>query len=487
MSIRSRMIVYYSSVLVVTILVFFATAYLITLAVTGDAKSVKQFYAIHFTLKPLTPEQETLFLDLKYMAKTDPEKLFDPALQKEYDFQLRVAKSALLIRREDRVAFLSPQIADAGLEKSLPPYEMDNIRIRNLLNIGDRFYAYGKYDFALSDATRGSLFVIRELSPFAALTGKLLPLFLSILFVMLVGANVLLYLFVTRRVIRPLHKLRASAARIEEGDLDFRIEPTGSRDEIGQLILQFEHMRRKLQQSVELQLQYEANRKELLSNISHDLKTPVTTIKGYVEGIRDGVPNTPEKMDKYVETIYAKTVAMDRLIDELFLYSKLDLNKVPFELVKLDARRFVDDIVGELRFDLERHGFRIDWHGGQGEPVWVRLDPDKMKRAIANIVDNSVKFADKAEKRLSFALAADSDRVTLEIADNGPGVAPEAIRSVFDRFYRAEPSRNARTGGSGLGLAIAKQIVEGHGGEIALASTPGEGTRVAIKLNTCEA
>lgn len=485
MSVRSKIIVSYTLVLVVTILIFITTAFLVALAVTGDVRSFKPFYTIHFTLKPLTPEQESLYMDLKYIAKTSPEKLFDDKLQKDYEFQLRVAKSTLLIRKENEVDFASPQLEGTGVERVLPDYELDNIRIRSSLNIGDRFYGYAKYDFVLPDKSRGSLFVIRELSPFAALTSKLLPLLISLLFVVLVLANVMLYFFITRRIIKPLDTLRMSAARIKEGDLDFRVKAQ-SQDEIGQLSQQFEDMRRKLKESVDLQLQYESNRKELISNISHDLKTPITTIKGYIEGIRDGVPNTKEKMDKYVDTIYTKAVAMDRLIDELFLYSKLDLKKVPFDFVRTDLRAFIDGLVGELRFELEQQGFHVEWESKRSAQAYVLLDPDKMKRAIVNVVENSVKFSDKPNKKIRFALAEESGKFKLTIEDNGPGIAEEAIRSVFDRFYRAESSRNMRTGGSGLGLSIAKQIVEGHQGTIAVESEPGEGTKVTVTFNPYE-
>ncbi|MCZ8514564.1 HAMP domain-containing sensor histidine kinase [Paenibacillus filicis] len=480
MSIRLKLLFSYTWLLLVTVFVFFATAYFIAVAVTGDVQSVKQFYKIHFTLQPLTPEQETLFSDLKFMAKKNPDQLLDPALWKETDFNLRVVKASLLIRKGDGVAFLSPQMKDTGLERTLPPYDLTNISIRNTFNIGDRFFGYAKYDFTFSDQTKGSIFVVREVSPYSELIRKLLPILITVLVVLLLLTNVLLFAYVTRSIVRPLNALRESALRIKEGDLDFQVKPE-SGNEIGQLSSAFEEMRLRLKASVQLRLKDEENRKELISNISHDLKTPITTIKGYIEGIRDGVPATKEKMDKYVNTIYSKAADMDRLIDELFLYSKLDLNKVPFNFETLDLRRFVEDVTEELLFDLEEQGFRVELPE-PGQPVLVRIDPEKMRRTIANLIGNCVKYMDKRDKRIRIRLYEERERVAVEIEDNGPGMEKDVLEHIFDRFYRAEPSRDARTGGSGLGLAIAKQIVEGHGGTIGASSKPGEGTRIRFAL-----
>ncbi len=141
-------------------------------------------------------------------------------------------------------------------------------------------------------------------------------LFFSLLVILVVTNSVLTYL-VSRSIIRPLNRLKKAAEEIKEGNLDFSVE-SASRDEIGQLSNAFEEMRHQLKVSIERQLRFEENRKELISNISHDLKTPITAIKGYVEGIQDGVADTPDKMDKYVRTIYAKADSMDHMIDELF-------------------------------------------------------------------------------------------------------------------------------------------------------------------------
>jgi signal transduction histidine kinase len=241
-------------------------------------------------------------------------------------------------------------------------------------------------------------------------------------------------------------------------------------------------MRGKLKHSVNLQLQYEENRKELISNISHDLKTPVTSIKGYVEGILDGVADTPDKLDKYIKTIYAKATDMDRLIDELFLFSKLDLHNVPFHFEKVDLIRFLQDCTEELQFDLNEKGISLILEIPKDAAYQVAVDREKLKRVVLNILENAVKYMDQPQGLIKIRLTQQEEWVLVQIQDNGHGITAEALPHIFERFYRADPSRNSNTGGSGLGLAIVKQIVEGHGGEIRAASEIGVGTSIFFTI-----
>lgn len=200
-------------------------------------------------------------------------------------------------------------------------------------------------------------------------------------------------------MIKPIFVLKDATERIKEGNLDFQI-PVTSYDEVGQLNQGFEEMRKKLKESIEVQTQYEENRKELISNISHDLKTPITSIIGYVEGIKDGVANTPGKMDKYLTTIHTKAKHMDTLIDELFLFSKLDLNRVPFQFETIELNMFMQDLIEEMQMDLSEEGISVYLQLQHVSPLYVIADLEKIKRVISNLINNSVKYMDKGEKKL---------------------------------------------------------------------------------------
>ncbi|WP_438825675.1 sensor histidine kinase, partial [Neobacillus drentensis] len=305
---------------------------------------------------------------------------------------------------------------------------------------------------------------MRKVSSNAQLIREMFPILLGLLlllFIMIIG---LLNYLVSRSIIKPISVLKEGAERIKSGDLNFEIITT-SNDEIGQLNKTFEEMRVKLKESITLQVQYEENRKELLSNISHDLKTPITSIIGYVEGIKDGVANTREKMEKYLTTIHVKARDMDSLIDELFLFSKLDLKKESFTFETIELVEYLRDYEEKLHLDLIQKGIQIH-HQPMNQPIFVTADREKIKRVLVNLINNCVKYMNKDDKYISISLHEGPYDVIVEVSDNGYGIEPSALPYIFNRFYRAEMSRNSRTGGSGLGLAISKHIIEEHGGEI---------------------
>lgn len=483
MSIRHRMLLAYSAMLLITILSIISLGLLVAVVITGDLKGIQQFYTSQYLIKPLTPQEESTFLDAKFFAKNSPEQLLTSQTLQQMDQKLQTVQSGMIVRKEDEIVYITPSLDVRPSAMEMPPYEMANIHVRDTFGLGNRFFTYVKFDFSFQDKSRGSIYVLKEISPYGELARKWFPLLIVVLLTIIILTNGVLNYLVSRSIIKPLDSLKKAAGNIKEGNLNFEVIPS-TKDEIGQLSFAFEEMRRKLKESVELQLQYEENRKELLSNISHDLKTPITTIKGYVEGIQDGVANTPEKMDKYLKTIYSKAAAMDQLIDELFLFSKLDLKRVPFSFEEVEIGGYLSDLMEELHFDLEENAVESQYVNAFDHPVFAMIDREKLKRVVFNVIGNSVKYMDKENKciRLILSDANDSNRVLIQVEDNGSGISPEAISHIFDRFYRAEQSRNRMTGGSGLGLAIAKQIVEEHGGQIWAESIPGKGTTIFFTL-----
>ncbi|USG66960.1 HAMP domain-containing histidine kinase [Brevibacillus ruminantium] len=481
MSIRIRLLLSYTAMLVTTILLFIAAIFLIAIALTGDIQHVRELYTSRYAVMPLTEPEETVSVETKFLSKSSPEQLLDQQFLQELEQRLEPVKAGILVRKGTEIYYASPVLQVAGMNAALPPYEMANLHVRDILETDGHFFTYVKFDFAYTDKTEGGVYVMKEVSPYAELARSLLPVLILFLLLMLALMNGLLNFLVSRSIVLPIDRLKTAAERIRDGELDFRIESSGQ-DEIGQLSQTFEDMRRKLKESVELQLQYEENRKELISNISHDLRTPITSILGYVEGIRDGVADTPEKREKYLDTIARKAKGMDRLIDELFLFSRLDLGKLPFTFERIDLTAFLDDYLSERKFDLEEQGVTVLYEKAEASPAFVLADREKLRRVLANILDNSLKYMDKQERRILFRLRPEEKQVTIEISDNGPGIDPDVAPHIFDRFYRAEKSRNTETGGSGLGLAIAKQIVDEHRGSIAASSVPGEGLTIVITL-----
>ncbi|MBM7587263.1 histidine kinase [Bacillus pakistanensis] len=304
--------------------------------------------------------------------------------------------------------------------------------------------------------------------------------FIGLLLVLTVTNGLLTY-FVSKSIITPVQKLRKAAKEISNGNLDFKIE-SAKKDELGELAETFESMRLKLKEAKELQKRYENNQKELIASISHDLKTPMTSIKGYVKGVMDGIADTPEKMNRYMETIYTKADDMDHLINELFLYSKLDIQGVPFNFEEMDLNAYFVDLLEEVRYNLEQDGGTVTYQVNPSDSYIVMADREKLKRVITNIIQNSLKYMDKPKKEIHVRLESESDQIMVEVKDNGTGMSQDAIPHIFERFYRIDASRNSSTGGSGLGLAIVKRIIIEHGGSIWVESELGKGTSIFFTL-----
>ena len=282
-------------------------------------------------------------------------------------------------------------------------------------------------------------------------------------------------LWIYRSIAVPLVKLKKATKNIKEGNLDFVLEVEGN-DEFSQLCQDFEEMRKRLKESTEEKILMDKENKELISNISHDLKTPITAIKGYVEGIQDGVASSPEKLNKYIRTIYNKANDMDRLIDELTFYSKIDTNKIPYNFSKINVAEYFGDCVEEVGLDMETRGIELGYFNYVDEDVVVIADAEQMKRVINNIIGNSLKYLDKKKGILNIRIKDDGDFIQVEIEDNGKGIASKDLAYIFDRFYRTDVSRNSSKGGSGIGLSIVKKIMEDHGGKVWATSREGIGT-----------
>ena len=294
-------------------------------------------------------------------------------------------------------------------------------------------------------------------------------------FVILISVALVVGLWVYRSIAVPLVKLKKATQNIKEGNLDFVLDVEG-KDEFSELCQDFEEMRRRLKESTEEKSLIEKENRELISNISHDLKTPITAVKGYVEGIMDGVADTPEKMNRYVRTIYNKTNEMDHLINELTFYSKIDTNRIPYTFNKLNVEDYFEDCSEEVGLELETRGIELVYANYVEKDVMVIADGEQIRRVIHNIISNAIKYMDKPKGIIQIRIKDVGDFIQIEIEDNGKGIGPKDLPYIFDRFYRTDVSRNSSKGGSGIGLSIVKKILEDHGGKVWATSRLGIGT-----------
>lgn len=478
-SIRLRLLLSYIAMIIIPIFFTLIVAILVVLLFRGDIKEMRDLY--------LPPEEnvaiskkEQLIIDYYRQTKVEPERFLDQSFLHETNKKLSEFGYRLVVRKENNLIYVphslknlnSGDLQPFGTNRGVDPVE----RIAN-----NQFVSIKQLDFFFSDYSEGTLFFIQDASGFAEIVRSFFPTIIILLIVILVVTNGLLTYYVSRSIIRPIKKLQKAASLMKEGNLNVEIK-TESQDEMGQLTQGFEEMRIRLKESIDLQLAYEKNRKILIANISHDLKTPITSIIGYVEGIRDGVANSPQKMERYIQTIYTKARDLDRMIDQLFLFSKLDLQRLPFHFEPIKFDQYLSDFVEELRFDVEGTNVEINLNIDKNETYEVMGDREHLKRVITNITDNSLKYNDKEKKRLHFHLSAVDSYILFKLEDNGPGVNEKSIRYIFDQFYRADLSRGTKKGGSGLGLSIAKRIIEEHGGSIWAENNIGTGISIIITV-----
>lgn len=417
--------------------------------------------------------------ELEAVAASNPEKLSDKQFLDDFSAKIR-SNACYLVVMADKEMIYYPEglkYSDEEICEQLDNiYDMGNEINGGIYLGGDFQLLVNAVDFMTPEIEEGRVYIIISVN-------QLFPRFKGIVVIGIVGLGIVLLVsstimtvWIYRSIITPIKKLKIATNNIAEGNLDFTIE-NDRHDEIGELCDDFEKMRKRLKDSTEEKLENDRQSKELISNISHDLKTPLTAIKGYCEGIQDGIADTPEKMDRYIKTIYNKSLDMTKLIDELTIYSKIDTNKIPYNFNKINVKDYFDDCVSEIRLELEAKKIELGYFNYTGGETTVIADAEQLKRVINNIVSNSVKYMVPGRKGIINIRIKDAeDFVQVEIEDNGKGIAQKDIQYIFDRFFRTDSSRNSSQGGSGIGLSIVKKIISDHGGQIWATSKEGTGT-----------
>jgi signal transduction histidine kinase len=415
----------------------------------------------------------------------DPDSFADPNYLDSINQELNAKYAYLIVRRGDQFIYSGITQENSDIYRHLSNYdESDTTLLEGGIYLdGETQHLIKQLDFKYSDGVKGTVFIISSIDDFVP---EVKSMFVEILIsgiMILMFTGIILTGWVYKSLLAPLNKLQLATNEIKNGNLDFTLDvDMDNGDEISQLCQDFEEMRMRLKESTEEKVQYDKESKELISNISHDLKTPITAIKGYVEGILDGVASSPEKLDKYIRTIYNKANDMDRLIDELTFYSKIDTNKIPYTFSKINVANYFRDCVEEVGLELDSNNIELGYFNYVDEDVVVIADAEQMKRVVNNVISNSVKYLDKKRGIINIRIKDVGDFIQVEIEDNGRGIGAKDLPNIFDRFYRTDSSRNSSKGGSGIGLSIVRKIIEDHGGKIWATSKEGIGTEIHFVL-----
>lgn len=430
---------------------------------------------------------ENLQIQLDRMLDEDVDQILRPDVQEKINSGLQQSHSFLVVLKDQELIFAGNAGITQELEKDFENFDDLGFTAEwgNYLD-SETEHLIKLRTIRFSDGSEGNIILVTNV---VEVVPEVKFMFMEMLvsgIVILILTAAIMVAWVYRSIWKPLGQLQEATKQIRDGNLDFTLEVEDD-DEIGQLCQNFEEMRIRLKETTEEKIQYDKESKELISNISHDLKTPITAIKGYVEGIMDGVASSPEKLERYIRTIYNKANDMDRLIDELTFYSKIDTNKIPYVFAKINVADYFGDCIDEVGLDLDARGVDLRYYNYVDEDVLVIADAEQLKRVINNIIGNSLKYMDKKQGIINIRILDVGDFVQIEIEDNGKGIGQKELPYIFDRFYRTDSSRNSSKGGSGIGLSIVRKIIEDHGGKIWATSKLGVGTEIHFVLRKINA
>ena len=299
--------------------------------------------------------------------------------------------------------------------------------------------------------------------------------------IIFVLAIVISSLITSKTIVGPIEQITAGANEIANGNFDFEIKYK-AKNELGQLADSFNNMRLRVKDSIERQRQADQKQKEMIAGIAHDLRTPLTSVKGYLEGIRDGIADTPEKQKRYMDTIYSSTCSTEKILDDFLAIAKLELGDTTLNCESVTVADFIEFASG-LEEELSKQDFDFEIIDRTKTSPVLYLDTDRFTRVINNVISNSIKYRRPDVKgKVTVTIIEYQKTVLFEIKDNGMGVDKESLPRIFDTLYRADKARTNVREGSGLGLSVCKQIVELHGGLIWANSEPGNGLTILISL-----
>lgn len=478
MKLRTRLIITFLTIIILPLLL---TNIAFTWIGTAITKSSGKEYGIEVvdsdflstTINDYALLTEELFLELSDQVKADSSKLEDKEFLMELEKQLQGKASYIIVRKEKKLYYTGNQEAAEIIFPELPSFSGENYTVDTGYYFSDMQKFVRQLDFTFQDGDRGSIFVITKVNTTISKT-LLVDMFIAIIFILLF-TSFMLTRWIHKGIYLPILDLNKAMQNIAEGNLDFSLS-TNLKGELGSLYKNYEDMRLRLKETTEEKIESDRLNKELISNISHDLKTPITAIKGYVEGIMDGVADTPEKTNKYIKTIYTKANDMDNLINELTIYSKINSNKIPYNFHRINVSDYFNDCIEEVGLELESKNIKLNYSNLLEPNTRIIADPEQIKRVINNIVGNSIKYMDKKKALIDIRILDEINSIRVEIEDNGKGIPTRELTNIFERFYRTDFSRNSAQGGSGIGLSIVKKIIEDHGGYIWATSKEGEGT-----------
>jgi signal transduction histidine kinase len=295
------------------------------------------------------------------------------------------------------------------------------------------------------------------------------------------GLSIFLAIVLSSSTTRSFHQVVEAATQISVGNLGVRV-PMNSHDEVGRLASAFNDMVERVEASFNKERDLELARRELIASVSHDLRTPLASIRAMVESINDGVVTDPDTVKRYLKTLEVEVENLSQLINDLFELSQMDAGVLKLEMETSSLTDLISDTLESMSVQVTAEGKNLHLKGSvEGEVAYVMMDPRRVQRVLYNLVQNAIRYT-PSDGSVQILARDIGTEVQVEVKDTGEGIPPEELSRIFDRFYRTEQSRSRGSGGTGLGLSIAKGIVEAHGGRLWVESAIGKGSTFGFAL-----
>ncbi len=473
MSFKKRLMFIFLTLTLLPLFLICLALFIIGSYLNSPAESLGRSFNLNWVVQSYGQLTEEIAPTIDELIDSDAVQLEDKEFLNELNEVVSDKNSYIIVRKNDELYYTGNQKSTERIFKRLPEFGTDKEDREAGYYYDDMQKFVRQFDFMFSDGSKGSVFIISKVNSLMN-QNFLWDMLIALIFIMIFVATMLIR-WINNHMIAPINTLNKAMQNIADGNFDYHIS-TPQKGEIGELYKNYDDMRLRLKETTEERMRQEEKSKELISNISHDLKTPITAIKGYVEGIMDGVADTPEKVDKYVKTIYNKANDMDKLINELTTYTRLDANKIPYNFQRINVSEYFKDCREEIGLELEERRIKFNYSNVVDPDTVIIADPEQLKKVINNIIGNSIKYLGRTDGEIDIRILNEIDSIRVEIEDNGKGISARDLPYIFERFYRTDASRNSSKGGSGIGLSIVKKIIEDHGGYIWATSKEGEGT-----------
>ena len=441
-------------------------------------------------------QEEKIYRQLNQQILTDSDKLIDPeyilSIRKEPD--VRKFNTIIVIRKGNQIKAINDFESEEGkilaeqfkeIESPIFPIfgTIDKTHGQELLE-KTGYTVDRQTDFYFKDGEEGSIFFLGKVFNVSAMAYQFATRYFKTIFAILLIFLTITSIHGTRKLSTKLKGLVLATHKARDENFDYRIKNIET-DAFGLLGEEINHMLENLEKGQNYRKEIEENRQNFISNLTHDLKTPLTAIKIHIDSIQDGLVQDPEKLSKYYNNMQTKLKDINMMLDELKIFNELDIGREKYKFQEIDLNYYIQDLLEEFRYEIDPNKIKIEYQVDQTKQYKTMIDPDKMKRLITNIWSNSLKYVKKEPIEIEMKLQISDENQAeylLSIKDNGQGVPEDQLQRIFKQHHRVDPSRNQNIAGSGLGLAICKRIAEEHRGSIIAINN--QGLEIQIRLNS---